>query len=371
MALRLTLSTSLLSLVLTGCALAPGHKMDTSKISTDGSKESSQVELIEITPEVISQARGNATAAQIPAELLAYQPNTYRIGANDVLFITVWNHPELTVPGSQLGGGDTNGRIVKPDGTLFYPYIGNIEAAGKTTEELRLEISRKLATYIESPQVDVGILRFFSQRIVLSGAFNNSQPIPITNKPLTLLEAMGMGQLNTQLADLSSVKLTRDGKTHELDVYALTRSPSSIHQLYLKDGDSIHLPYNDDNKVYVLGEVTRPQALAIKSATINLTDAISTAGGLHQLSSKGQDVYVIRGVADLSAEKAKIYQLNAKSPSAFILANNFQLQAQDVVYVGATGLTRWNRVITQIIPSLSVLGLTSRVANDVDDINNR
>lgn len=356
---------------LSACALAPGQKMNAKKISNDGSFESDQIELIEITPDVIHNLRTQKIHASIPEELLQNQSSDYHIGPSDVLFITVWNHPELTVPGTQFSGSDTNGRIVKPDGNLFYPYIGNIQAAGKTTEELRTEISKKLAVYIESPQVDVGVLNYFSQRVTLSGAFLNNQAVPITNKPLTLLEALGIGQVSPELADLSSVRLTRDGKTYILDIYALTREPSSIYQVYLQANDSIHLPYNDENKVFIMGEINKPQALAMKSSSINLTDAIGTAGGMQQISAKGQDVYIIRGVDDLKSEKAKIFQLKAKSPSAFILANNFALQAQDVVFVGASGVTRWNRVISQIIPTLSILGLTSRAWRDIDDISGR
>lgn len=356
--------------LLTACALAPGHKMDAKKISKDGSFESGQVELHTITPEVIKTLREQIEAAQIPQELLDYTPETYKVGPNDLLFITVWNHPELTIPGSQFSSGDTNGRSVKPDGKLFYPYIGDVEAAGKTAEELRTEITKKLAKYIESPQVDVGVLRYYSQRVLLSGAFENNNPIPITSTPMSLTEALGLGKADIEHADLSRVSLKRNGKNYEINFYELTRLPSSINSIYLKDGDSIHLPYNDQNKVFVMGEVVKPQALPMKSASITLTDAIGTAGGIHQLSSKGQDVYVIRGVNDLSTEKAQIYRLDAKSPSAFILANNFNLQAQDVVFVGASGVTRWNRVISQIMPTISLLGTTSRAWYDVDRINN-
>lgn len=357
-------------LLVGACAFAPGHKMKANKVSYDGSFESSNVELIDITPSTIQKLREDNPTPQVPQELLDYQPHTYQIGANDVLFITVWNHPELTVPGSQFSSGETNGRTVKPDGKLFYPYIGDIDAAGKTTEQLRLEISRKLAEFIESPQVDVGVMRYHSQRVLLSGAFINNQPLPITSTPLSLTEALGLGKADIEHADLSRVILKRDKKNYEINFYSLTRSPSNINDIYLKHGDSIHLPYNDQNKVFVMGEVVKPQALPMKSASISLTDAIGTAGGLHQLSSKGQDVYVIRGVKNLSEEKAKIYQLNAKSPSAFILANNFDLQAQDVVFVGASGVTRWNRVISQIIPTISLLGTTSRAWYDVDRVNN-
>lgn len=360
----------LLSSLLSACALAPGHKMDATKISDDGSFESGQVELIAISPELIKNQKEQLVNPIIPEELLQYTPSAYKVGPNDMLFITVWNHPELTVPGSQFSSGDTNGRIVKPDGKLFYPYIGDIVAAGKTTEELRTEISKKLAKFIESPQVDIGVLRYYSQRILLSGAFTNNQPIPITSTPLSLTEALGIGQADIENADLSRVILKRDNKNYEINFYALTRQTADINNIYLKHGDSIHLPYNDQNKVFIMGEVVRPQALPMKSSSITLTDAISTAGGIHQLSAKGQEVYVIRGVENLSNEKAYIYQLNAKSPSAFILANNFNLQAHDVVFVGAAGVTRWNRVISQILPTLSLLGTSSRIWYDVDRIGN-
>ncbi len=368
--LRSTLFILLTSGVLSSCALAPGHKMNASKISNDGSFESSQVELIAITPEVIKQEKTSHVNATIHADLLDVRNEPYKIGASDILFITVWNHPELTVPGSQFSGSDTNGRIVKPDGDLFYPYVGNIPAAGKTTEELRIDLSKRLAKYIESPQVDVGVLRYTSQRITLSGAFLNPSPIPVTNKPLSVIDALGIGKVDLTNADLSSVILNRDGKSYTLDIYALTSTPSRINDVYLKDGDSIHLPFNDYNKVFIMGEVTRPQALPMKTSSITLTDAIGSAGGIHQMSSKGQDVYVIRGVNDLTKEKAKIYQLQARSPSAFILANNFELKAQDIVYVGASGVTRWNRVISQIVPTLSILSATSRAWYDIDRVGN-
>lgn len=359
-----------LSVLLAGCAWAPGHQMNTELIANDGSPESSQVELVPITPKLIAVDSSNRTRPVIAAELLAFKPDTYHIGPADVLFITVWDHPELTAPSGTQLQGDANGRYVGPDGVLFYPYAGNIHAAGKTVEELRTEIASRLTKYIDNPQVDVSVLRFGSQQVLLSGAFKQTAPVPVTTKPLTLMEVLGIAGIDTKEADLSSLSLVRDGKSYQLDVYALTREPSDIYQLFVKNGDSIHLPYNDNNKVYVMGEILRPQALTFKAGSMNLTDAIGSAGGLEQMTSKGQDVYVIRGVDNLSAEKAKIFQLQAKSPSAFVLAGKFQLQPQDVVYVGAAGITRWNRVISQLLPSLNVLGVTAGAANEIDDLGN-
>lgn len=354
-----------------GCALAPGQHMNARVIANDGSPESSQVELIPITPKLIAVDESTRSKPVIPAELLTYQPETYHIGSGDVLFITVWDHPEMTAPSGAQSSGESNGRTVRPDGTLFYPYAGNIQAAGRTIEDLRTEIASRLTRYIDNPQVDVNVLRFASQQVLLSGAFEKTLPVPITTKPLSLMEALGIGSINTREADLSSLTLIRNGNHYKMDVYALTREPSEIHNVYLQDGDTLDLPYNDNNKVYVLGEVARPQALLFKAGSMNLTDAIGSVGGLTQLTSKGQDVYVIRGVHDLAKEKAKIFQLNAKSPSAFILSGKFQLYPQDVVYVGSAGVTRWNRVLSQLLPSLNLLGTSARTVDAIDDVSNQ
>ena len=94
---------------------------------------------------------------------------------------------------------DANGRLVRPDGTLFYPYIGNVEAAGKTIEELRSTIARRLTNYIDSPQVDVSILRFGSQRVIVSGAFDTAGEVPVTTAPM----------LNTKMVQHSSPTMPR------------------------------------------------------------------------------------------------------------------------------------------------------------------
>jgi polysaccharide export outer membrane protein len=82
-------------------------------------------------------------------------------------------------------------------------------------------------------------------------------------------------------------------------------------------------------------------------------------------------VYVIRGVENLDVEPAKIFQLQAESPAAMALATHFDVRPQDIVYVGPANVTRWNRFISQLVPSAAILGIGAAAQNNLSEANNR
>ena len=218
-----------------GCVWAPGQHLARTKpgpgqIRTSGND---QLDLVAITPRLIAQEHaGRASSEQIPRALLDYHPDPYRIGAGDVLYITVWDHPELTVPAGPQQQVNLAGRLVQGDGTLFYPYIGKIQAAGLTPTELRDKLAGQLAAVIHEPQVDVSILTYASQRVWVSGAARQASVVPLTVVPLTLQDAISTAGFDPSQADLSGVRLTRDGTTYVLDMTRLGGTP-----IYLKAED--------------------------------------------------------------------------------------------------------------------------------------
>ncbi|MEI7035739.1 polysaccharide biosynthesis/export family protein [Fulvimonas yonginensis] len=349
----------LVALVLNGCAIVPGQRMDEGALTRDDS----YAKLVQITPELVAT---EATQPAIPPELLSYQPEDYRIGSGDTLYITVWDHPELTSPAGSQQQTVANGRLVRPDGTLFYPYAGTVKAAGLTIEELRQLLTKKLSSFVRDPQVDVSVVGYGSHRITLEGAFQRTDAQVLNAVPLTLSQAIGAAGVNTQEADLSGLKLTRDGRTYTLDLTKLDQAEGS-QPIYLKPGDKLFLPYNDNKEVYVVGEVVRPQAITFKTTDLTLTQALGRAGGISQVTASGNAVYVIRGSEKLSQTPAQVFHLNARSPAAYALADNFKVEPGDVVFVGASGITKWNRVLSQLLP---LSGFIYQTAGTADRINN-
>lgn len=339
-----------------GCV--PGQQMTRGDAQVGGS----DVEMVPITAELVAPPR---TPAQVPAELLNYKAETYRIHPGDTLLVTVWDHPELTTPAGNQQQAVTNGRLVQPDGTFYYPYAGKLNVKGMTIEELRSTLSTKLAQYLRNPQLDVNVVGY-GARVSLQGAFTDTTPQDVTTVPLTLQQAVGRARINAEQADLAGFVLTRDGHDYPLDLDALNRDGSVAPQIYLKPGDNLFLPFNDRKEVYVVGEVLRPQAINFKTTDMSLTQALGRTGGLNPATSKGNAVYVIRGIEDKERTPARVYHLEAKSPAAFALADRFSLRPGDVVWVGPAGVTRWNRFLSQLLPLSGIISNAASAQYDLD-----
>lgn len=110
-------------------------------------------------------------------------------------------------------------------------------------------------------------------------------------------------------------------------------------------------------KVYVMGEVNKPGLQPITDQPMSITEAINLADGLVQDSADPSHIFVIRG----DYMRPDVYWLDASSPASLLLGESFYLQPQDVIFVSTAGVSRWNRAISQILPTIQTFWFTKSI----------
>ncbi len=345
-----------------GCSsMAPGIQF--SKASVAEGDEAKQVNpAIElITPALVKseqQEREQRALEDISTLMQAAQP--YRVGAGDVLSIVIWDHPELSatmlppLPAAGMGAigiaaspmQPGSGFEVDQNGMLDFPYAGRIKVAGLTPSEIHALLSKRLATYLRDPKVTLKVQHYRSQRVYVDGEVKLPGVQPINDVPTTLTEAINRAGGINPVADQSRVLLTRAHKTYTINLPQLVQRGVNPSSIMLANGDLVRVMSRDDNKVFLSGEVSSPRALPMRNGRLTLNEALGEAGGINPVTGDARKVYVVRR----SVGTSRVYQLDANAPGALAIAEGFELQPKDVVYVAATALTNWSRTMSAMIP---------------------
>ncbi|MFW7343369.1 polysaccharide biosynthesis/export family protein [Pollutimonas sp. H1-120] len=372
--LRPTIAILTISCLLTACAMAPGMRMGAKTQYGDATEDAAPAgTLIPITPALIAQQSKTASKGGIDKDIkqLFGTRKVYRIGRSDVVNIVVWGHPELglTPATSNRSMGSTsqadvgNGYNVNPDGTIQFPFIGPIKIAGLTENEARELLTRRLSKYVHDPQVTVRVQAYRNGRIYVDGEVRVPGLQTLDDIPMTLPEAINRAGGFSEEADRSSIALTRNDKTININLSRLTRQGVNPNRILLANGDLLRVRNQVESQVFIMGEVWTPRAQPLHDGRLSLTEALGESGGPNPWTADASQIYVVRKMpVELGGEDAlpEIYHLDASSPASFVLANDFQLQPRDVVYVDPAPVVRWNRFITNLLPSYNSLFINTR-----------
>jgi polysaccharide biosynthesis/export protein len=398
--LRLGSLMAAMSVLLSACALAPAMRMDsspslpvsnagdqaasewtasrdsdsavasTSSIETpDGDRaatsESLAVPISDINVTLIQKLRQEeARQSAVDVARLFAAPGPYTLGIGDVLQIIVWDHPELTAAQVSQGQAQVRpsdapaGFVVDQTGDIAFPYAGSLNVLGLRTDQVQAQLIRRISRVFRDPQVTVRIASFRSKKVYVDGEVRAPGVEPINDIPMTLYEAITRAGGFTSAADQSRMVLVRDRVSYTVNLPKMIDNKLNPSEILLQDGDLLRIVSRDENGVFVMGEINKPMtAIPLRTGKLSLSDALSQAGSLNPSTADVAQMYVIRGS---ETEGPQVYRLDGRSAVSMLLANQFELRPKDVVFVDSTGLARFSRVLSQLLPAINA-GLTAAI----------
>jgi polysaccharide biosynthesis/export protein len=277
--------------------------------------------------------------------------DAYRIGPNDVIAVSVYMHPELSVP-APGGSAGTNGVLVTADGSISLPLINTINVSGLTPAEAGNAIAAAYGAYLKNPSVSVQIVTAQSMRYYLLGAFTEPG-VKYPGHALDLLDALALGgSVDLSNADLYQAYVAQGDTKLPVDLHALLVAGDMSQNITLGSGDAIVIPSSANENAYVFGSVGKPGSVPFQEGSLSLLQALSEAQlDLTSLSS---------------AEMSQIHLIRAHGSSAEFMvidakrimngtAMPFALEPGDIVFVPPTQVASWNEVLNMLLPTLSTI----------------
>jgi polysaccharide export outer membrane protein len=181
------------------------------------------------TPETAPDAKPAADFKPAP-NAAAVDPKAYIIGAEDVISIRVWREPE-----------NSGNFTVRPDGKVSIPLIGEVQAAGKTPEQLSASISEGLQKVMVHPEVTVGVEKVNSKKYYIQGEVNKPGAYPLVIDT-TVLEALVNAGGFREFANSKKIVILRGSDRLKFNYHEVTHGKKMEQNILVKPGDQIIVP---------------------------------------------------------------------------------------------------------------------------------
>jgi polysaccharide export outer membrane protein len=159
---------------------------------------------------------------------------SYRLQPGDVITVSVWKETELQAE-----------VLVRPDGGFSFPLAGDVDAVGKTVEDIRLVLVDRLKRYIPSPVVTVAVKLIGGNRIYVVGRVNHAGDFPLSS-PLDVMQAIALAGGTTPFASINDIVILRrqNGEQQAIHFHYsdVARGRGLSQNVLLQGGDTVVVP---------------------------------------------------------------------------------------------------------------------------------
>ncbi|SED90422.1 polysaccharide biosynthesis/export family protein [Rhodobacter sp. 24-YEA-8] len=369
-------------------------------------------------PANLPEQRQGVPATRLPPAVAA---TPYQVGVGDVVLLATKAPANSVAELSGLLAAQNNrqGYTVQDDGAIAIPDVGRVRIAGMTLEDAEAAVFQRLVERQMDPSFSLEVAEFNARKVPIGGAVAKPGVAPVTLTPLTLDTALAaVGGIAAPDRESAVIRIYRAGSLYEIPVTEFLRN-QSYQKTRLLDGDTVFVDSDYDltraeayfseqlalqgarssaitalsqevgirrseleeqranfntrlelgaekrDYVYLTGEVGKQGRWALPyDQSASLADALFDQGGIIAKTGNPRQIYVLRGSADPREFGAlTAWHLDAGAAAGLMLATRFEMRPNDVVYIAQQPVTKWDRVISQITPSLITVPLNNLTEN--------
>ncbi len=169
-------------------------------------------------------------AGAVPTNIAPVDPKTFVIGAEDALMIQVWREPDFT-----------RAVLVRPDGKITMPLIREVQAAGRTPDQLAGDIQKALAEYLKNPEVSVTVNQVNSKKYYITGEVGRSGAFSLV-VPTHVLDALTNAGGFKEFANTKKITILRKGERMKFNYKEVIKGKNTEQNILLENGDYIIVP---------------------------------------------------------------------------------------------------------------------------------
>ena len=289
----------------------------------------------------------------------------YLVSSGDTLGITGWeNSDEGLLSPTGVGASALPHTKVDESGKIFVPYVGRMQASGRSLSQLRRAIMRQLAGKTVDPQVDVFPVEKTGRSVSVQGVVGAPGLYPIDKLTTHILPMMAKAGGVKIDPEAVRIKLRRGRIQGEIWLTDLYDAPDN--DVHLRAGD--HIIVERDRRIFTaLGAVSANQTVQFPTREVSLVRAMGIAGGLRDQTADPTGVFIFReepvDIArrlfpdrDISRPVRVAYIVDLTRPEGLFLARDFFMRDRDTMYVTSAPYVRWLKILQAISPLISFGG---------------
>ncbi|WP_232493661.1 polysaccharide biosynthesis/export family protein [Novosphingobium kaempferiae] len=372
--------------MLSACAVAPASGPSARSVGNapDAARNGYDIKVIDVTDAVARRLLATDRKSAFSENLGEGRAIGSTIGKGDVLDIGIWEappaalfgvsapDPRMSSSGATARGTSLPEQMVDSDGRIVIPFVGNVQAAGRTPQDIAREITARLAGKAHQPQAIVRLVRNATAAVTVVGDVGGSTRVPLSARGERVLDVLASAGGARQPVNKTMVRITRGAQTSAMPLEAVIRDP---RQNVILQPDDVMTVLFQPYSFVALGATNRNEEVPFEATGVTLVQALGRVAGLQDARADVKGVFLFRleDPAALAPEEQAnarltpdgkvpvIYRINMKDPAMFFVAQGFPIRDRDVLYVSNAPLADFQKFVNVIYSTLLPVATTITV----------